>query len=154
MNDQIPKDLRDFYESGRRLEYDPKKCAVGKVELYDLQSIKLVDFEVNSQHWAPWAAEDPHADEVGYYIVPALDLISKCEHYSPGGVLIYIPQLGVYGSFDDDHRTITYFPKIKFWSIVGDPVKYLSAQWRPKQSDFNPILNPVGLFPFQPGWNW
>lgn len=152
-NDSIPSDLLAFLQSGRSLEYDVTRCEVGQVLLHQAENIRLVEFEINSEHGAKWSEEDPHADEAGYYIVPALDLVADCQNYRPNGILIYIPSLGVYGNFDEDHRSITYFPRITWWNIVGEPVRYLTGQWRPAQSSINPILNPVGVFPFRPGWD-
>ena len=148
----LPTDLIRFLESGRSLEYDSTGLELGDVTIHCASDIELKEFAINSEHNAKWAVEDPHHDDSGCYCVPAFDLLKSCSNYSPVGQLIYIPKLSVYGQFDSDHRAITYFPRITWWNIVGDPRRYLNAQWQPQQFSFNPILNPVGQFEFRHDW--
>ena len=149
---QLPPDLVGFHENGCAFEYDPDLIEVGMISLYPLEDIELREFGVNSRHDAYWANKDPHRNEPGYYVVPAYDLVMGCKNHAPRGVLIYIPSLGVYGQYDDDHSTITYFPKICWWNIVGDPRTYLNGQWTRERFRFNPRLNPVGHFEYRADW--
>lgn len=145
----VPEELIKFLNAGRTLEYDASKCTVGCVSLHLPDQIQFKEFGVNSQHNARWAEEDPHVDEQGDYIVRAYDLVAECEHYCPEGILIYVPELGVYGNHDHDHHAITSYPRVTWWNIVGDPIRFLTGCFRFPQLELNPILNPVGKFEFR-----
>ena len=143
----LPDDLVAFLRSGRTLEYDVKKCECGKVVFHPLQSIEVVELQLNS-YQSNWAWEDPHADDEGSYIVPAYNLLASCEGYSSYGLLVYVHSQDVYGSYDDDHKDLLIFPRASWWNLVGDPIRYLTATWYPQRGT-GATLNPIGDYEFR-----
>lgn len=86
---KLPEDFVKFLQSGRTLQYDSSKCEVGMIQLHSLEDIELVEFGVNSHDGSEWASEDPHADEMGDYVVPACDLVGRCKNHAPEGILVF-----------------------------------------------------------------
>jgi hypothetical protein len=80
---------------------------------------------------ADLACEDPHSGEHGYYLVPAVSLVGSCQHYRAAGVLLWLPDAELFGTWDDDHRTLWVFPGVAWSTIAADPVPYLNTCWEP-----------------------
>ncbi|PKO12898.1 MAG: hypothetical protein CVU39_21560 [Chloroflexi bacterium HGW-Chloroflexi-10] len=86
----LPQDYIDFLQSGKTLNYNPKICLCGKLELLPLEYLFYSEVYVDSEN-ATFAKFDPHAGEYGYYPVPAVDLVASCDWYSPDGILVWLP---------------------------------------------------------------
>jgi hypothetical protein len=71
---------------------------------------------------------DPNAKIGGTYLVLAVNLIAKCQDYSPAGLLLWLPVERRYGAWDSDHFTLEVFGKGTTWGrIAKQPVGYLEA---------------------------
>ena len=149
MKDQLPFELVEFLKSGKQLDYDPEGLEVGRVLLFPWEEVKRIEFKVVTSCNDDWEQDDPHREDNGYYAVPAYDLVKSCRHYSPQGILIYLPSMDAFGQHDDDHQTITYFPQLTWPRLVAEPHLYLNGQWEPESPRYNPKLNPIGRFPFR-----
>jgi hypothetical protein len=82
---RLPQDLVEFLGSGRSLRYDEASAEPGMLVLRGLDELSLGEVYVSSRevahnpvHDEPGAGEDPHADDFGYYVVPAVDLVAAC----------------------------------------------------------------------------
>ena len=143
----LPADLIQFLNDGRTFDYDSSKCECGTVTLRSAVDIPEIELRLNS-YQSNWASKDPHADEMGAYIVPAYDLLATCDGYLPEGILVFVPVLEMYGSHDGDHGDLRVYPKKSWSDISADPLRYLNAMWYP-QYKIGKILNPIGKFEFR-----
>lgn len=121
----LPQDLVDFIKYGKNLSYDEEKCVIGHIELVPIESLMrgriYVDKIVSNQNDL----------REGYYIIPAVDLIAECEGFDAWGILVWLPDIQKFGTWDCDHRELKVFLKAKWSGIVADPIKYLNAMWKP-----------------------
>ena len=149
---RLPQDLVTFLRGKRELVYEPEHCECGAVKLVALEEITLSAFYVDSEN-APWVNQDPHAGKYGYYSVPGVNLVVACDGYDPDGILIWLPDVELFGTWDCDHWNLLIFPSATWADIVADPVKYLNAQWR-LQENITEFLIPTQRFSFHPGRPW
>jgi hypothetical protein len=68
------------------------------------------------------------------YLVRAVSLVGTCEIYHPAGVLLWLPDAEMFGSWDDDHSTLWVFIGLAWPQIAADPVRYLNACWEPEEA--------------------
>jgi hypothetical protein len=147
-NLSLPDNFRKFVEEGRQLLYNPSDCECGTLILLPLDRLRLEDFPIlTSEIQHVWG--DPRQGE-GYYLVPAVNLVEKCEAYEPFGNLIWIPPEGLFGSWDLDHYIMQVFPKATWEDIVVNPVRYINAQWRLDASTSKWLI-PWPKYPWRPG---
>jgi hypothetical protein len=144
----FPEDFLNFLKSGRQLEYGPEECEPGRVTLLPLKKIAPNVVYVDSFD-APFAINDPHAGEDGCYIVPVYNLVAECENYDPDGILIWLPDQKVFGSWDSENWDVLVFPNATWSDIAANPVKYLNAMWEP-EAVYCRYLQPFPNYPFQP----
>jgi len=72
---------------------------------------------------------DSHADEDGYYAIPAVSLTGECKSYDPEFILLWLPREQLFGSWDCDHWVLKVFRGAAWSDIVASPAAYLNAQW-------------------------
>lgn len=115
----LPEDLMEYLDSGSALQYDESTCECGTVTLHRADSIRKIKLQFGS-------------NEEGEQSVAAYDLVATCEGYSPEGILVFVPSIKMFGSYDTDHRELYVYPK-KSWShISAAPLAFLNAQWFPQ----------------------
>lgn len=151
-NLNLPQDLVKFFRFGKQLTYNPERCEVGCVKLFTLSQLSLGRVYVDSEE-SPLAKNDPHVGEYGYYSVPAVDLVASCEGYNPKGILIWLPDFELFGTWDGDHWDVRVFPGVTWTGIVSNPIKYINAQWYPDEIA-NEFLVPWHKYPFKEGRPW
>jgi hypothetical protein len=144
----VPEDLLEFLGSGSQLEYDPDECECGQVTLFARKQLSPSVVFVDSDD-APFANQDPHAEEEGCYVIPAINLVAECEGYDPDGILIWLPDQKVFGTWDSEFRNVFIFPNATWNKISASPVKYLNALWEPEAVRYE-YLRPFPEYPFQP----
>jgi len=136
----LPKDLTDFLGAGRQLDYDATAAEPGLLALRRLGELTLGALCVNSDEEGhppgeseePGAGEDPHIydEETGYYVIPAVDLAASCTgDYPSEGLLSWIPDRGMYATWDSSHLEILAFPNATWSDIAVSPLRYVNAQW-------------------------
>ena len=126
----LPSDTENFLKRGKQLVYDEPNCEAGKVALKKYDELSLSEIYVDSEQ-SPIQNEDPHFGEAGYYVVRAVDLVSECLTYGAEGILVWLPDYKLFGTWDCDHWDILVFPEATWADIVANPALYLSAQWKP-----------------------
>jgi hypothetical protein len=149
----LPRDLVQFLEDGRQLTYDSSLCECGLVRLLPLNQLVVEEFYVDSEGGV-LEAIDPHRGEKGYYRVTAVDLVADCEGYDPKGILIWLPELELFGTWDIDHWDMLVFPGVTWKDIAANPERYLNAQWYPTEVDHE-LLKLWSSYPFhsrKPPW--
>jgi glutaredoxin len=75
----IPGDLRDFLTGKNQLKYNAESCEAGRVTLKRLKDLSIESIYIDTED-SSLAELDPNVRRVGYYAVPAVSLIAKCEH--------------------------------------------------------------------------
>lgn len=145
MESSVPSDAISYLQNHRSFDYDPSMSECGAVVLAPVENLDVRDFWVDGegQNWA----DDPHAAEVGYYVVPCIDLVSQVDGFDPEGILVWIPRVASFGSWDADHWDLIVFYSTGWEAIVADPLRYINAQWDPDcEFDF--------LKPWRAGFDW
>lgn len=146
---RIPRDLEDFLKDGKELEYDRYRCEAGRVELTRFENLKLENLRISTKRISRISEqEDPNKNKNGSYIVPAVSLVSKCEHYDSDFVLLWLPQEQLFGSLSGEYvNELLIFPDADWSDIAKDPVTYINAQWK---GDYNisKDFNPWQKYPF------
>lgn len=143
---KLPQDLVGFLNSGQQLSCDYARCEAGLVGLKRLDQLSLGEVWIE-----PGGADDPHMDEEGYYAVPAVSLTGECRTYEPEYILLWLPDMGAYGTWDNDHWVLQVFPGVTWTDIAADPLKYINAQWAYPDAVAAEVVKPYPMFPFKKG---
>jgi hypothetical protein len=133
----LPADFTAFVEAAKSLDYDPADAEPGMLVLRGVDELSHGALYVNSReiahdpvHDEPNAGQDPHLDDFGYYVVPAVDLVASCTgDYPPQGLLAWLPDHGLYATWDSGHLDLQVFPGVTWTEIAASPLKYINAQW-------------------------
>jgi hypothetical protein len=123
----IPDDLAAFLRGrNRTLEAGH----YGTVNLVPLRKLQVEKLEV-TPNMAPFARQDPHRHDGGFYAVPAVNLVRGDPRPSvdfPAWLFLWLPNEQRYGSFDLDHGDIIMFaPEIRWSDIAADPEPFVLA---------------------------
>ena len=68
---QLPTDAAEFLRSGQQLVYDFQATEFGEVKLQELEKLKAGIVWIGTD-----MPGDPHADEDGFYTIPAVSLLT------------------------------------------------------------------------------
>lgn len=147
--ENLPKELRDFLQSGKQLDYDQSKCEPGKITLKKLKDLKADEVWIDSEE-SPIAEKDPNKGKEGYYTVPAVSLIEDCEGYEPDFILLWLPNENLFGTWDCDHLDLKIFLKATWNDIVKNPLPYINAQWE-ADSNISRYFVPYPKYEFKLG---
>jgi hypothetical protein len=125
---KLPNELQTYLRLRKNLKYKSSDCEPGRIVLKPLADLELSEVWVDSEE-SPLRNNDPHGGEEGYYVVPAVSLVHECEGYDPEFILLWLPDEGLFGTWDSDHWDLKVFPNTDWESIVSNPVPYINAQW-------------------------
>ncbi len=120
---ELPDDLVEFLGSDRRLKYDPSACEIGVFTFRTLEEIEEIELIVRAE------------DHKSTYPIRGLDLVKSCEEYDPRGMLVYIPSLRKYGSYDSELEVLITYRGMSWSDFLADPARYINAAW-----DFDPEI--------------
>jgi hypothetical protein len=120
----LPDDAAEFLRAGRQLEYDHASIEPGEVKLKRLDELTMGEVWIGTD-----LPGDPHADDDGYYAIPAVSLTGECKSYDPEFILLWLPRERVFGTWDCDHWVLKIFRGATWSDIVASPATYLNAQW-------------------------
>ena len=127
MTDSIPNEVVAYLGTHRVFDADFSRSECGVVGLSTVDSLSVRDFWVDGEGRG-WL-DDPHSDDDGYYAVPGVDLVNQVEGFDPSAILVWIPGLKSFGTWDCDHWDLIVFEHTQWETITADPVRYLDAQW-------------------------
>ena len=116
----LPKDLIEFICDGKALSYNEEKCIIGRAEFVSIDSLVSGRIYVEPKQGSP---------KKGYYTIPAVDLISECESFDAWGILVWLPDIQMFGTWDCDHRKLRVFQNAVWNDIEREPVRYLNGLW-------------------------
>lgn len=140
---ELPYELVDFLSTGKELEYDPGTSTdAGLVKLKSYEELELLDIYIREPGYDElYTMPGDQVPRDGYYKTTAISLIKSASGgYSPDGILVWLPKLQIFGSFDYEHLQLYVFPNTKWSDITKSPTKYLDSQW----------THPVGVINFNP----
>ena len=148
----LPQDLIDFLRNKKRLRYDYALCQAGKIKLKNIHDLSIEDVYVDSEE-SPLSKDDPNAGKKGYYAVPAISLVAECQGYDPDGILVWVPDISMFGSWDCDHWDLLVFPNITWTQIAANPLPFINAQWQPHIVSCE-FFAPWNIYEFTKGKPW
>jgi predicted RNA-binding Zn-ribbon protein involved in translation (DUF1610 family) len=117
LKDELPDDLLEFLESDRRLKYDASACEIGVFTFRAADEIEEITLTVSAE------------DEESACVIRALDLLKSCDAYDPRGMLVYIPSMRKYGSYDSEKRSLITYRGMSWSAFLADPARYINAGW-------------------------
>ena len=134
---RLPSDLAEFLEAGRQLDLDPEQAAPRHLRLRGIGELEPGPVYLNAaEEGHPWGEgdeadpdNDPHLDDDGYYVVPAVDLVASADNYPPQHLLTWIPSRREFGTWDSGHLELLVFPRVSWTEVVADPLKWVNAPW-------------------------
>ncbi len=134
----LPADLVNFISHGKTLSYDEEKCKIGRTKLVSMDSLIFGRIYVEPKE---------KSSKKGYYIIPAVDLIAECKGFDPWGILVWIPDIQMLGTWDSNHRILRVFHNAVWDDVVSDPIKYLNGLWNPQEVE-NIVYEPNDKYSF------
>jgi hypothetical protein len=124
----FPEDLIAFLLDGSPRALDAG--SYGTVNLVPLDELRAETLEV-TPNLSPFADDDPHRLDGGYYAVPAVNLVEGSPRPGfdfPAWLLLWLPNERRYGSYDLDHGDLMMFaPEIGWSDIASDPGPFVQA---------------------------
>ncbi len=117
LKDELPDDLVAFLKTNRLLTYDAATCEIGVFTLRALDEVQEIEFAVRAEN----------GDAVS--TMRGLNLLKSCEDYDPRGMLIYIPSLRKYGSYDGEKRSLVTYRGMSWSNFLDNPARYINAAW-------------------------
>jgi membrane protease YdiL (CAAX protease family) len=117
LKDELPDDLVAFLKTDRRLEYDASMCEIGVFALRSLDEIQEIELAVSAERGGSTC------------LMRGLDLLKSCEEYDPRGMLVYIPSLRKYGSYDGEKQSLVTYRSMSWSDFLANPVRYINAAW-------------------------
>lgn len=130
----IPDDLHAFLLRPENRTLLLPGCQVAEVALFAPDELNEVSRDVGTadfalqEGWDDWDTM-PHQR----YDFRAVELVKTCRNYSPQGIMLWLPDIGVYGQWDCDHHKIITFPGVSWSDIVRNPTLYFDAMWNPSR---------------------
>jgi hypothetical protein len=100
----LPDDTAEFLGGGRQFDYDHASIEPGDVKLKRLDELTMGEVWIGTD-----LSGDPHADEEGYYAVPAVSLTGGCKSYDPEFILLWLPRERLFGTSGCDHWVLKVF---------------------------------------------
>jgi len=70
----------------------------------------------------------PYDHMHGTFYTEAYSLVHT-DDYLCDGILVWLPRLKMFGTWDSDHYELLVFPDVSWNDISADPAKYIAAQW-------------------------
>lgn len=124
----LPDDLLAFHRGACAGTLDAG--AYGTLRLVPLEQVHVETLEL-TPNYSPFARDDPHRYDGGYYAVPAINLLEgnpDWPSYFPRLGFVWLPSERRYGSFDQDHGELMLFhPNLHWAEVVANAEALLLA---------------------------
>jgi hypothetical protein len=117
IKDELPDDLVKFLWLDRDVKYDASKCEIGVFTFRTLDEVEEIELIVSAEE----------SDAV--CVMRGLDLLRSCEEYDPRGMLVYIPSLRKYGSYDREKKSLITYRDMSWSDFLANPTRYINASW-------------------------
>lgn len=133
----FPKEMLDYIgdESNLFKSISGNFNGPSMIELRSASNLKLIDVEfgVDDEHIIvsnSFFMNDPNkGDHERMYKFQAIDLIRENDLYQSEGLLIWIPELKKFGTYDPEHLNLLVFPDAEAKDVISNFGKYIEAQW-------------------------
>jgi hypothetical protein len=108
---------------------------------HPLADIKEVDLFVSVDEYIDNYSDDSDHLSGNYYPVPAFDLVAEIWGYPAEHVLVWLPSIRQFATFDDDHGVLRSFPDVSWNELASSLGKYIDCQWYPDRIP-NELIRP------------
>ena len=86
--------------------------------------------------------QEPSTNLAGYYYpIEAYDLLSEFPRYRAFGVLVWVPSVSEFATYDEDHCVLRSFPNATFSNIIDNPKRFFNCMWYPDDFE-NHLVRP------------
>ena len=117
------------------------EIGIESVTFHKLDAINPITFYVNVDEYIENYSDESHDLAGNYYPIEALDLLREVPGYRAFGILVWIPRISEFASFDEDHCVLRSFPGKTWKDIVANPKGFINCLWYPDQID-NHLVRP------------
>jgi hypothetical protein len=146
----LPSDYMDYISAGQHLKFKfSKKAELSFATLCTMADIRNINIMLNPSI----EYKDLNTKRQGKYILPVLDLVEDVgTDFNSMGILVWIPDIKLFGTWDSDHYELTVF-KDKTWAdILAAPEIYFNAMWQPYLNygivPVADVVDPASLWKF------
>src|SRR5262249_30907364 len=112
---EVPQDLLRYLAKAENRSIRFSQGEIRELTLRAPEELVTVTVDVSTSHFA--FEERWKSDPELRFEYDGIDLIKKCNSYSPEGLLVWFPCMQVYGTWDADHHKIMIFPHAKWPDI-------------------------------------
>jgi len=95
----------------------------------DSNNLVMDPHKVWDEDWKTYMLE-------GHYSFYALSLVAESTDYEPSGLLVWIPKLEMFGTYDEEHRDVYVYPRVEQDSFLALVATYVSGQWHFRDQSF------------------
>lgn len=148
----IPGELMDYLKNNAGIiktitgdDYSGPKY----LEFYRPEELRIIEikFAVTTEHIRNTeenVKNDPHyrdsevdnsnqsrdqGEDCGKYFGKAVDLIKRASDYFPDGMLVWLPELNIFGVYDCEHENVQVFPHADTKDVSGNIGLFINSQW-------------------------
>ena len=106
-----------------------------------LDEIKAVALHVSVDEYIENYSDKSHDLAGNYYPIDAFDLLLEFPGYHAFGILVWIPAISEYATYDEDHCVLRSFPNKTFADILENPKRFFNCMWYPEKHE-NHLVRP------------
>ena len=133
----IPKKCIHFLRTneGKTIELNNSPAEIEKVIFYPIDELKE-DYEIIDTNEYYLNYNEFKTDPEIQYHIPTINLIKKDaeDNYDNDGLLVWLPVLKCFGTFDIDHCIGYLFKDVEWTELERDLGNFINTQWNPEQS--------------------
>ena len=138
----LPSDFQNWLQSrSGNLTITPVDGYIQAVTFHQLVDIISLPLYVSIDEYIENYSEKSEHLAGNYYPVSAYDLLKDVSGYSPVGALVWIPLIGEFATYDNDHCVLRSFPMVTWQDIIKSMAQFIDCQWYPDRVE-NKLVRP------------
>lgn len=124
------RDIKAFLgDKNKEVQTSQGKFTLCKANELDEFQPKIYCFDLDHEkEFMTPKGQDPNKEE-GIYLGKAINLVKSSENYSPLGILLYLPDLDLVGTWDNSHYQLNVFTDISWDEISNNLPLYIVSPW-------------------------
>jgi len=129
----LPEDaIQYFLNIENTFEFENEEYAdIQHIALYPFSNIQTIEIGISTCEYRVnhGINDDPNIDKDGYYNLQVVDLIEDVNDYESVGILVWIPEIKQFGTWDCDHGVLYVFKDISWSLVIKNIFTYVNTQW-------------------------
>lgn len=129
MKIELPISFKKWLISNHDRLVVPLGGYIESVRFRCLEDVEPIILNISVDEYATNHTEVPSHLKGNYYPVPAVDLLAEVSGYYADGVLVWVPMISEFATYDNDHCVLRSFPKKSWDEIVKSLEQFIDSQW-------------------------